>query len=153
MTVDVVAWRKVLDRITCGGPIPMQFHIVVPDGAEVAAYLQITAVVPDVTNRFYDNSWRPWETEEYRAARVKMTAPTEPPEMTNIYSTFVLAHLGEPSVHQVYRCARWFYVHELTEWFAVDGQPLIAAHFDGKTEHTRIDDPDGLQELAGLSPC
>ena len=49
----------------------------------------------------------------------------------------------EPCVANLYRAARWLYVHELTEWFRVDGVPFVTAHRNGDTVHTSIDAPDG----------
>lgn len=111
-------WRAAIARVDMsGGPFPIEFFI-----NDQADCLRARVRVPDATG----------------------VAPVGPGITHEVMLTFSLTDGDfEPCVANLYRAARWLYVHELTEWFRVDGVPFVTAHRNGDTVHTSIDAPDG----------
>lgn len=117
----VAAWRALAARVTCNGPSPIKFTVegacIVPGGKLVPARLHAA-----MTTCLADGTSIPEESYELR---------------THID----IRRLGPPSLTTFYRLARMLYMHELMEWFRVDGQ----VHEDPHPGWAyTLDHPDGV---------
>ena len=119
---DVIAqWKDIVKRVEIKGPIPMKFSV--QRYHENRQHMDSIACIADVPS-------------------------VVPGQAQGVDISFPLAALGPPSLDALYRIARWFYVHELTEHFKVDGAFFIKPHNErGDTLHNWLDAPDGRERF------